>query len=711
MELRKRLSLRKDNRGATLIIVLVAMAFITVLGATLLFTAYTGYQMKIVERQGKATFYDAESAMDEIRAGLQVAHSNAIVEAYTKVLGEYSTITEESAEAKFRTYFVQALNNWEKSDMPLFSTDGKVYYVGVLRSFLTPGVLQGDVTVSGGTGLDGDTAGTAIVRPEGITLKDITVEYRRGGYYSKVTTDIYMNTPRFIYTMSDLIMTAVPDYAMIARTELTGFGQATLDIDNGNAYAGAIKINLAGNQLTVKNGTVICKGNLDLLDGGSFVLDNRSILWANEIQLGNSSVLNLEGDSYVADDLNLEGDGARAILQGRYFGFGNGLIAGGGDETSIAETNSAILINGKYAQLDISRLQNLMLAGTGFIGTSEPLGQSNSDVATGESILPKGIQTAYLIPTPCLSDVATNPMIYRTGQVPDAEDLKSLVVDGILWGNKRMSDYGAQVQLVYYPITQSQTLVYFYMQFSGPDDAGAYFKDYFTHNKESIEKYLGAYSTGIVAATSAVKNTAGNLLYSSLSSGSGRATATLVSETGAVSAATSAQLGSMYANLCQTLSSNLPGNPNEDVYDYIVNEPAINSALDYGDLLAFREGSQVMGLIKRGDYIMASTDFGVTGTYKDVKIIIATGDVTVNTDYQGLIISGGTVTITGNRMIKASRDGVNAAFRSTATVGGETKELQTFMTIGGETSNIDTSSDQTSWDLEDLVVYQNWSKN
>ena len=47
---RMRQPFRRDDRGSAIVIVLVAVAFLTILGSLLLFTTYTGYQMKMAAR-------------------------------------------------------------------------------------------------------------------------------------------------------------------------------------------------------------------------------------------------------------------------------------------------------------------------------------------------------------------------------------------------------------------------------------------------------------------------------------------------------------------------------------------------------------------------------------------------------------------------------------------------------------------------------------
>ncbi|MDR2559950.1 MAG: hypothetical protein LBC86_10500, partial [Oscillospiraceae bacterium] len=66
------------NEGSSVIMVLIAMAFISILGTILMFMAHTGYQIKAAEARGERAFYSAETALDEMRAGIQAIVSDCI---------------------------------------------------------------------------------------------------------------------------------------------------------------------------------------------------------------------------------------------------------------------------------------------------------------------------------------------------------------------------------------------------------------------------------------------------------------------------------------------------------------------------------------------------------------------------------------------------------------------------------------------------------
>ena len=79
----------KQNKGFSLITVIIAVSFIGILGLLVLYMALSNFQMKITDLKGKDSFYTAERAIEEIRVGLQEDVGNSMSEAYIKVLETY----------------------------------------------------------------------------------------------------------------------------------------------------------------------------------------------------------------------------------------------------------------------------------------------------------------------------------------------------------------------------------------------------------------------------------------------------------------------------------------------------------------------------------------------------------------------------------------------------------------------------------------------
>lgn len=62
---------RNDNRGASFVMVVVAMAIVAVLAVTVLWIALMNLQMKVTDEKNTDNFYSAEGVLDQICTGLQ----------------------------------------------------------------------------------------------------------------------------------------------------------------------------------------------------------------------------------------------------------------------------------------------------------------------------------------------------------------------------------------------------------------------------------------------------------------------------------------------------------------------------------------------------------------------------------------------------------------------------------------------------------------
>ncbi|HCT64121.1 MAG TPA: hypothetical protein DIC60_02415 [Lachnospiraceae bacterium] len=659
-----------NNKGFSIVAVLVTVAFVSILGSILLFTSLTNYQMKNIERKNKQTFYNAESVLNEVRVGLQQVESDSISQAYTNVLINYNTAVD--TENAFQNNFKDALCEWEKDGTLLLSTNG----AGEL--IYNPNVLLTFVNDSTGVVLEGSQVE---VTEDFVKLKNVSVSYIKNGYETHVAADICMAVPEFTYTQSEMVLSAVPDYSLIADVELKQVAGGNIVVD-GNAYAGKISIEGAGNRMEVGVGdNFICNGTLST-NLAEFYMGNTSSLWAKRIELGNLGKVSALGSTYVADDIELLGDESGVVLKGKYFGFGKSV-------TNAAQSSS-IIVNGKDTTLDISGLKNLMLAGNSFIGGDD------NEILMGESLSVKSNQLAYLIPAEFIEGMATNPIIFNNGDplLSNTAALKAYVnKDAELWDGKTISTYTNDVQLVFHPLGASQTLVYYYMKFDTTEKASQYFADYFQHNSTEIKKYLEIYSESIAVDNTTVKNISGDIVSYDETG------VNLINASPAVSATTSQKLAAMFANLCATLSTNISGEGT--VYNYVVDEDAI-AALS-SDETEFKTGEDVMAVVKKGDYTISSA------TPDTLKIIVATGDVEVNSAFTGLIISGGTVNVMAN--LQADREGVSQAFAAKATIGADEKRIVDFLKITSEDDAGTGAHSENNWNLDKLVTYKNWIKD
>lgn len=685
--------LNRDNRGSGVVAVLVAMLFISALGAALLFISYTGYQVKIAARRGTENFYNADTAMSEIRAGVQLAVTESLGTAYTSVLENYATLTgsyegdavdkdmyptlDAYLESQFQQRFQTAFGAWQYTD----AADGAAYPLikdgsvnpDLLAHFISPDQRASVTLGSGAVTLVNSPADNRLL------LRGVALSYKdERGYLTNLSADITVAYPPFSYTPAGQMLNGLNRYALIALGGLDCSAKsASL---TGNANVGSLYVSNASVALGYSGGAMVCRGDAIITNSGSFsVVSTASVpaeFWAGDIALpaGQSSVT-LSGSTYVRNDLTLDGSGASATLSGAYYGFGS--------SADDASQSSAILVNGRGTRLNMSGLNRLVLAGSSFIDATAPIG--GGTYRMGQSVATRSDQLAYLVPKSCLpSGVTTNPCLV-TNQFADytaASVLGSLANAGSYYS------YVSAVRIVYVPLTSSQWAAYFFMTFSSQTDANAFFAGYFAdpQNASGITSYLKTYLAEYSAPASA--DSAG-ATYSGT-----------VASLGLSGAADSVSAGYLntFNSLWKTGTRSGSGSA-DDYYHAVVNETAINEKLAQG-VTEFMVGADTAAVIARGDYTFSGGG---------INIIIATGNVTVNSNFTGIIISGGKVTMNGD--IAAAPEEVSAALHASAAMGDGTQyAVLDFLNDGGAAGAASGSQSGISWDVDALVGYSNWKK-
>ena len=463
----------KDNKGFSLITVIITVAFIGILGLLVLYLALQNFNMKITGIKGKDSFYTAEQALEEIRLGLQQDVGEAMSAAYIKVMEDYNKqssssdeVLDELRQKAFETAFLQELTSRLRqsgkdgaSDLPLGQ-----YSMDYLKSYVDLEEMDD---------FDANTETLIVTTPEGkdpvlesdpksgLLLKNLKVIYVDAkGYAAIIETDIRLGIPKIQFptpsTLPDLMnMVVVAQGGIVCKsaenasaasgqTRITGSIYAGNFKDTGNASEKmhtSIKVDKNASLAITSGDKVVTEGEVSVDEQGSFSTGAGVTLWTQGIRMTEGNVT-LDGTTYVADDLTVEknaksGDGSQVKIAGEYYGFGspdsakkskNYTQSGQSvekdtprlyDHSSDADLSSGIVINGRNTTIDLSAVKKFLLAGRSYIAASGVKGSSenaNSDVMLGESLSVKGSQLAYLVPAALLKTgsavSASNPMNY-----------------------------------------------------------------------------------------------------------------------------------------------------------------------------------------------------------------------------------------------------------------------------------------------------------
>ena len=114
----KKISLKRDNRGASLLAVLILMVVVSAIAVVITKITIVNIQMKEVERGTKKNFYSADAVMDDLRTGARELAEKSLEKAYTDVLENYLTYTASGANAQdvFSRKYMEDLEGQDKYD-------------------------------------------------------------------------------------------------------------------------------------------------------------------------------------------------------------------------------------------------------------------------------------------------------------------------------------------------------------------------------------------------------------------------------------------------------------------------------------------------------------------------------------------------------------------------------------------------------------------
>lgn len=757
---------KKNNRGSAFIITIAAVALLCFMVSVILTLAAYNLQMKATDLKGKKTFYTAETAMDEIRAGLQQDVSEALAVAYMKTMESSIETAISDREAVFQTEFVQQLR--QRIADPMHSDK---YVLDYLKTFLKKTAYD-DVKKIGAKinsvdcRLDLTTAG--------LVLKDLTVTYHdEQKYLSEIKTDIILQFPDIDFTQGTDTMEFL-NYVLIANDRLSFSNGATVQT-KGSAYAG-------------KNGAEFYSSNVSFLDydesdvqnvlitNGN--LTNRSShfnasdieIWAENL-VADSGTTEVKANTFLSNDLVINNSTGgitttNVTMQGNYYGYGSLSAAKSADsllgystdiEKYPASYSSAILVNGAKANVDISSLSTLMIAGNSYIGASEKNSEiasfatrvENPDVAMGESISIKSNQTAYLVPAECVAPGAdngkTNPMPAAKynklldeldGNTSNLVDLTSTITKNYGVSLSAMGVTGYKT--VCYPIANVGSMVYLFMEFDSEASANSFFTRYYSNaaNKSKLDSNLDMYTYGIKVPDSMDLSSPNSTFYynGNIVVNEDSKDSFYVNKLQTVTSQESAEMlevqkayydtfAALGTNLSRDYSKLTPEELLSDVYGNLVEnmtgyDASTNKNIPSGTKKVFvTAGTDAVGaVVANGNYTIDTEEVvgidseGNTVT-ADLRVVIASGDVTVKKNFKGMIIAGGQIIVEG-LAVNLEAAPAEVAVALSAKDSNDVKPVSYLkgmddIMLGGNGSG---EASDGKVDISDLIVYKNWKK-
>ena len=500
----------KDARGAALVYVIVAAAIIILLGAATTATAYVNLRATQVQEQSDNNFYSADTIMNAIVGGLESDISIAYEKAYTKVITNINSYSSASAaEEDFDTLFVESLAELLNDGEEFMASFYKIKHIqGYVQDIYEDDVRYTISAVNGNNYLD--------ATDEGVVLRNLHVTYEDdSGYYDEIITDVKIAIPELNLELIDedgwdFESIVIDDGLEI--NEQRGL-QITGDtyINEREADKSAILLNNSTLLSITTPKELIAGGYIDLAGEvtelilqGTADKKEKNMIWTENISVYRYADLYISGQTFVQDDLEVNGSHSTVVLSGDYYGYSR--------SHEKADESSAVNINGADTKMDLSKLKMFVLGGSSYVSTSTLPSGSNahtnsSDLQLGESLSVKSNQVAYLVDdrefigSPNVVNFVSNPMSYIQYQAlvdanggPDQTMTK--IVNQTLSYGKTYKQYGATAMPVF--SSKDGGTVYIYLKFDNASKAAAYFTEAYAGDSllsQRLRTYAAQYIT------------------------------------------------------------------------------------------------------------------------------------------------------------------------------------------------------------------------
>lgn len=211
---------KMNNRGSAIVTVIVVIAFMAILATTVLYLSSVNYRMKREDLKTKQGFYEAETALEELRGALMVESSRACDAAYKRVASNYASTDPYTRYATFQDVYFQTLEgNWRKKLLNAADPANPYTYEQVLQHLVSNKYassvhVNASVADAGELDLSHSADGYAILPGVKLVYTDDQ------GYVTIIETDFLLTVPKFNFG-SDASLTTENGDVSKDRTDIS----------------------------------------------------------------------------------------------------------------------------------------------------------------------------------------------------------------------------------------------------------------------------------------------------------------------------------------------------------------------------------------------------------------------------------------------------------------------------------------------------------
>lgn len=543
--------------------------------------------------------------------------------------------------------------------------------------------------------------------------------------------------------------------ADVSGSVYSGTAKQPLSSQNGDDKDSGIEI-LQNSTVSFNSKQIISRGNLNIFSGSNVTmrglagLSSLGDLWLKNIVLRQpmggtnlTSNVNIRENAYILDDTSIEDDNSTLNIGGNYYGYSyneqNTNTAG----SMRSDYSSAILINGKNTTLTSNALTKLVLAGRTFVqrnestpGTDGKYPDSADDIMMGESLAVKSNQIAYLVPEKYIVG-EHNPLVrdeIDADNILASIKLEQLKNDSNIWGyvDQHTDASGNYDKLITANFSNTGNYVYLYLNFASESKANEYFSNYYsgmdetgaankTNLDDKAETYISPTDGEGMKISPALYLIAGNIIHNYYAQGgSKQQSPNYYDGSGNPNLALLEDGRSKMKNYLGLQKTLLPSGSDAitDIRGEL-NSPSSELVCDV--ILNIDTGGRDTSddnQFMRGSTALPDVDTNVPG-HSDWKLHFHNGDytvpssvhkglilgaknVTVTSDFEGLIIAGGKVSIEAGGSYKAN----SAMIGEILDMIRDNKDEEWwkyFRCLDDE--------EKTSVNVADCISYENWERN
>ena len=724
----------KNNKGFSLSLVIAIMAITGVLVATVIVIVTANYNMKKSQKEVDNNKYNAEDGLNAIVADLQEFCEKQLEDSYQKSLYLDGLSDNEQLNIRFKTLYIKQLYYYlGEGDKETLNNKLNEFLTNDIKEGEGTNNFAKYCTYMNQASVDNpkvtNESGEELVYPF-LYIHNIGVTFNSPDTSREsIITDIRIDAPDLFdgaTTNNDDIAGEYGKFSLVTDKTIDIIGWSRI---RGNTYGGGhtdekgvytdgYSIGKSSDcTADITTDKMITRGDITVYDTDASTLTDIMPYSGDLVNIYANNIYTKHGNGtntvtskhncfqayanfYIRGDTMLNRPYMCGLFHGNYYGF---------------TKDSAFNINGRNVNADLSDLSTLLLAGTSYLDIPVNEGD-NTSVQIGDSLTGKFSQSVYMIPAECIYYVEKTDDSFKKESIGNPIS-KSLMDSStiVLTKNASIEDTitadGKYIVLDYYKFKEKNNIdlydyidessnhgmssitpiysnqksaengirTYLYFKFKNTEKASEYLRRFDSTFQGYVNSKSKDFSYGNISLSNdTVLYTVGNVLANKNGKLSIHANTETIDSN--VILQNEEAINKDYNSIASTLlpyNKSLVDSYNDSCFDYVINKSLISEHKGYDNL----NTNEHQDSAKVGDsdstHTYTSSNIVIEGTDIDfegnkVDVLVCDGDVKIQNDMNGLIITTGKVEFNLGVTFKGTVLAKNGIFINESTISSET---------------------------------------